>query len=279
MIYSITEATAPDIIREFGFDKADDYEDVQKLALDIYEDMRKYFDNLSNHYSLFKKQHIPVKDINGYIKSMDKLKKKIKSSGPKFDMSTRAINYININFTTPRDLANDIGRIIVSHGFKAMPSSGSGFKDFFKGFHMYKQISDDVIAICDMSVRYTTSYGVASNYSGLSMSITAVSTSDKNLKKLNLLKEGSIIYSLDEGNNFTAPLEDKLKEVQATRDKFISDHNKRRKEIDAALSRIRQQSRDSDIDKKQEENRKALEDLLKSFNHESCGIFFSINFI
>jgi len=279
MIYSINEATTIDIIMEFGFDKAEEYKDVEKLALDIYEDMRKYFDNLSNHYSLFKRQHVLVKDVNGYIKSMDKLKKKIKSSGPKFDMSTRAINYININFTTPRDLANDIGRIIASHGFKPMPSSGSAFKDFFKGFHMYKQISDDVIAICDMSVGYTTSNGIASNYSGLSMSITAISTSDKNLKKLNLLKEGSIVYLLEEGNDFTASLENKLKEVQAARNKFISDHNERMKEIDATLSRIRQQNKDSDIDKKQEENRKALEDLLKSFNHESCGIFSNVNLI
>lgn len=197
MIYSITEATAPDIIMEFGFDKADDYEEVEKLVCDIYKDMRKVMDDLPGWYSFKSKGYPPVKEKKGYMKAMDKLETRIKKSGPKFDLSTRAVYYLAIGKTSPRELMNILGKVVRSHGFKDMPSAGSGFKnalkDFFKDFHLYKQVSEDVMAICDLSVEFTTQYSDPSQYNKLVFCITAISTSDKNLKKLNLLKEEGII--------------------------------------------------------------------------------------
>ena len=156
-------------------------------------------DELPSFYALKTKEYPPAKDKKGYTKAMDKLESRIKKSGPKFDLSTRAVYYINISKTTPKELMNILGKVVASHGFKNMPSSGNGFKDFFKSFHMYKQISEDVMAICDLSVLYTSNYNTPSYYDKLTFCITAISTSDRNLKKLNLLKEGSELIFIDEG--------------------------------------------------------------------------------
>lgn len=263
MIYSITEAAAPDIIMEFGFDKADDYEEVEKLVLDIYKDMRKVMDELPSFYALKTKEYPPAKDKKGYTKAMDKLESRIKKSGPKFDLSTRAVYYINISKTTPKELMNILGKVVASHGFKNMPSSGNGFKDFFKSFHMYKQISEDVMAICDLSVLYTSNYNTPSYYDKLTFCITAISTSDKNLKKLNLLKEASIRSHV---NN----MEDAVHGSAKSTESMLRQIEQYQKQTEENLAKIGELN---------EKNRRKIDELFKQLSHENCGFFSDVNLI
>ena len=76
-------------------------------------------------------------------------------------------------------------------------------------------------------------------------------------------------------------ISEKLRQLQDRRSKFISDHNSRMREIDAAIAAAKQTTSldHSETDKKLEETKKSLDDLLRYFNHENCGIFSNISFI